>query len=227
MTSKERMMLAIHKQTPDRVPVTIHQWQPYHLKYYMDNCSALEAFCATGMDAAITYFETDTPNSDAWRVSVKQTKLADGMQMAYTIETPEGTLTTTEGTNEMTTWVTEHLIKRKEDIYLLKKYRPLPVLRVSEAVKAYDALGDKGILRTFLCGKQGGCWQDACELYGAENLIMETFDDPDWVHEFLAILLDVRLQYIEQSLTGAPFDLVETGGGAASNTLISPAIHEE
>ncbi|MEG2596510.1 MAG: uroporphyrinogen decarboxylase family protein, partial [Ruthenibacterium sp.] len=46
-------------------------------------------------------------------------------------------------------------------------------------------------------------------------------------HEFLAILLDVRLQYIEQSLTGAPFDLVETGGGAASNTLISPAIHEE
>ena len=64
---------------------------------------------------------------------------------------------------------------------MLLKYRPVPKLNRRRTVEIYDALGDGGILRTFLCGKQGGCWQDACELFGVENLILATFDDPDWV----------------------------------------------
>ena len=36
MTSKERMLCAIDRGMPDRLPVTIHQWQPYHLKKYMN-----------------------------------------------------------------------------------------------------------------------------------------------------------------------------------------------
>jgi hypothetical protein len=30
MTSKERMLIALSNGKPDRLPVTIHQWQPYH-----------------------------------------------------------------------------------------------------------------------------------------------------------------------------------------------------
>ena len=226
MTSKERMMLAIHKEKPDRLPVTVHQWQPYHLNTYMDGMSELEAFALCGMDAAVTYVPLDEPQSPQWRVTARRTDHQDGWTVDYRIETPEGVLTTREGSNAATTWVEEYLIKEKEDIRLLK-YRPIPVLRKNDVRAMYDKLGDRGILRTFLNGKQGGCWQDACELYGAENLIMETFDDPDWVREFLQILLEQKLRYIEQNLPGTPFDLIETGGGAASNTLISPAIHEE
>jgi uroporphyrinogen-III decarboxylase len=58
------------------------------------------------------------------------------------------------------------------------------------------------------------------------ELILRTFDKPDWVHELLRILLEKKLQFIE-SMKGAKFDLVETGGGAASSTVISPKIHEE
>ena len=58
-----------------------------------------------------------------------------------------------------------------------------------------------------------------------QDLILATFDKPDWVHELLGILRDKKLRFIEGMLD-APFDLVETGGGAASSTLISPAIHE-
>ncbi|MGB4411568.1 MAG: uroporphyrinogen decarboxylase family protein, partial [Atribacterales bacterium] len=47
-----------------------------------------------------------------------------------------------------------------------------------------------------------------------------------WVHELLQILLEKKLQFIE-TMKGAKFDLVETGGGSASSTLISPQIHEE
>ncbi|MEG1926809.1 MAG: uroporphyrinogen decarboxylase family protein, partial [Ruthenibacterium sp.] len=186
-----------------------------------------EAFRFCKLDAAVTCFASDSHTTEQWKVHTKKRQMEDYTAIDYTIETPEGILTTTEGNNEITTWVVEYLIKNKEDILLLQKYCPLPTLQRDTIRRTYDAIGDAGILRTFLCGKQGGCWQDACELYGAENLIMETFDDPEWVHAFLSILLEMKLRYIDENLYGMPFDLVETGGGAASNTLISPAIHEE
>lgn len=227
MNSKERMLCAINREKPDRLPVTIHQWQPYHLKKYMNGMSDIEANRVCGLDASINYFQIDETHSDQWEVS-SQTLLRDGyVETKYLIETPEGNLTTSEGANSMTTWVTEHLIKNDEDIHLLRKYRPIPKLNRKGAIETYDKLGEDGILRTFIWGKQGGCWQDACELFGVEQLILATFDDPEWVHEFLEILLEQKLAYIEKNLQGMPFDLVETGGGASSNTVISPAIHEE
>ena len=57
MTPKERMLLALDCKKPDRLPVTIHQWQQYHLDEYMGGCDPLEAFRSTGMDASIQYFE--------------------------------------------------------------------------------------------------------------------------------------------------------------------------
>lgn len=226
MTSKERMLAAINREKPDRLPVTIHQWQPYHLKKYMGGMTDLQANIACGLDASINFFEVEERASANWRKTA-QSRPRDGYtETCYTIQTPEGVLTYAEGANEATTWITEHLIKRDEDIYLLKKYRPVPRLLGNRARQAYSDLGDNGILRTFVWGLQGGCWQDACELYGVEDLIYATFDKPDWVHEFLRILLDQKLDYIAGSLPGTPFDLIETGGGAASNTVISPDMHE-
>lgn len=225
--SKERMMLAIRREKPDRLPVTIHQWQPYHLKTYMNGMTDIEANRAVGLDASINYYEVTEPVSAQWRVESRLEKLADYDVTHYTITTPEGVLTTAEGSNAMTTWVTEHLIKEPEDIELLRKYRPIPVFNREGAIRTANELGGDGILRTFLFGKQGGCWQDACELYGVENLIYATYDDPDWVHAFLKILLEQKLRYIQDNLPGLPFDLIETGGGASSNTVISPDIHRE
>jgi len=58
------------------------------------------------------------------------------------------------------------------------------------------------------------------------ELIMRCLDAPGWVHRFLAFLLDKKLKFVE-SIKGAKFDLVENGGGAASSTVISPAMHKE
>lgn len=227
MTSKERMLCALDRGIPDRLPVTIHQWQLYHLKKYMNGMSDIEANKACGLDASINVFEVYGEESENWKVKSTVSQREGYYVTNYTIETPEGILTTTEGTSPMTSWVMEHLIKDEEDIHLLRKYRPVPRLNQKLVRSTYDALGEDGILRTFIWGKQGGCWQDACELYGVEKLILQTYDDPDWVHEFLEILLEQKLCYIEDNLPGMPFDLVETGGGASSNTVISPDIHEE
>ncbi|HEY64926.1 MAG TPA: hypothetical protein G4O02_10185, partial [Caldilineae bacterium] len=53
MTPRERMLAALARDVPDRVPVTVHQWQPYHLDRYLGGMSDLEAFRYFGLDAAI------------------------------------------------------------------------------------------------------------------------------------------------------------------------------
>jgi uroporphyrinogen-III decarboxylase len=58
------------------------------------------------------------------------------------------------------------------------------------------------------------------------ELIIKTMTDPGWVHHLMEILLEKKLKFIE-SMKGAKFDLVETGGGSSSSTLVSPDLHKE
>ncbi len=44
MTSKERMLRVLGREKPDRLPVTVHQWQHYHLDTCLGGMRALEAF---------------------------------------------------------------------------------------------------------------------------------------------------------------------------------------
>ena len=55
---------------------------------------------------------------------------------------------------------------------------------------------------------------------------MAAMDDPQWVHHVLESLLEKSLQVIK-TLENPPTDMVELGGGAASNTVISPKYFEE
>jgi uroporphyrinogen-III decarboxylase len=238
MTSKDRLMLALHREKPDRLPASVHQWQAYHLETYMGGVSDLEAFQKVGLDAQIQYFESMAQfwladadftklNSSDWRDEATVVNAdPDHRLVHHTITTPGGVLNyKTEG-DRKTTWISEYLIKRDEDIALIDKYMPVPELDLRAVAKAYDAVADKGILRGFVWGDQAGCWQHAACLYDINALILATFDKPAWVHSLLKILLGKKLRFIE-SMKGAKFDLVETGGGSASSTLISPKLHEE
>ena len=55
MTSRERLLCAMCGGKPDRLPVSAHQWQEYHLDTYMGGMSDLEAFAHFGMDGQIQY----------------------------------------------------------------------------------------------------------------------------------------------------------------------------
>ena len=232
------MLTAINGEKPDRLPVSVHQWQKYHLDNYLDGISDLEAFEKFGMDAAIQYFQD---MGQFWLVDADFSKFSfpnwfdeikvisddpDNRIYHHTIHTPEGKLTYKTAGDRTTTWITEYLIKRDEDIYFIKKYMPVPQLDLEPVRKLYDKIGDKGILRGFVWGDQASCWQHAGCLIDITDLIMMTFDKPDWVHELLNILLDKKLQFIE-SMKGAKFDLIETGGGFGSSTVISPKVYKE
>lgn len=226
MTPRQRMLTALSGGIPDRMPATLHQWQAYHLNHFMHGLSDIEAFRSIGLDAAISIFDAYTGQSTPqWQVDARTYRLADDeLRIAYNITTPEGVLTQLDEGNEQTTWTVETLLKRPEDLALVKKYLPVPRLDRTIIHERKRQLGEDGILRGFVFGEQAGPWQQACVLYGTERMIMATFDDPTWVHELLHALTEKKLAFIEQSLVGTPFDLIETGGGAASSTVISPKI---
>jgi uroporphyrinogen-III decarboxylase len=199
----------------------------------------LDAFEATGMDAAIQYFEAmgqfwipdaekHIVQSPEWRDEIEVVDAGPERKILHhTITTPDGKLTyKTEG-NRKTTWITEYLVKRHEDVELIEKYMPVAKLDRKAVAAEYERVGDSGILRGFVWGDQAGCWQHACCLMDVQKLIVEALDNPGWVHRLLQALLKRKLRFVEQSLRGAKFDLIETGGGAASDTVISPAFHRQ
>ena len=71
MDSKERMLCALRRGKPDRMPVTVHQWQGYHLDKYLNGMSDLEAFQKFGVDAQIQYF---ADMGQFWLVDADYTK---------------------------------------------------------------------------------------------------------------------------------------------------------
>ena len=226
MTPRERMLTALSRGIPDRLPATIHQWQPYHLNTYMGGMSDIEAFRSVGLDAALTIWDANEGKSTRdWQVATRTITTGPGQSVIETtITTPEGILTQQEESNPYTTWTTRYLIKRPEDMRLVKKYLPVPRLNKALVRNRKQELGQDGILRGLVFGEQAGPWQHAACLLGVERLIMQTYDDPAWVHELLQALTEKKLRYIDESLQGAEYDLIEMGGGAASSTVISPKI---
>ena len=223
------MLTALSRGVPDRLPATVHQWLDYHRNKYLGGMLALEAFRKFRLDAAITFIPNHIPKDEAnWRVTTRRSKTGEGnASVRTTVTTPGGVLSETSEGDSTTAWIVERMVKRREDIELLGKYMPVPRLDRDAVSAMRKDIGDDGILRGGLFGHQGGPWQDACCLHGTQEMILETFDHPDWVREFLEVLTEKRLLYIERELTGAEFDLIETGGGAASSTVISPAIFRE
>ncbi|MCF7837908.1 MAG: uroporphyrinogen decarboxylase family protein [Candidatus Marinimicrobia bacterium] len=231
MTSRERLETVIRGGVPDRVPATVHQWQPYHYGNIMGVTDELEAFQAVGLDAVIYPWAcVRREENPDWRGTGVETPLPDGLvAIEASLTTPDGVLTGKAMRSPYTTTETEHLFKRPEDMHLIRKYKAVPELEVDAVLALRQRLGDDGILRCFTNGPQGSPWQDACCYYGTAEMIYQAYDDPDWTHEFLNILLDKKLEFYRKNLTPLKgvFSMIETGGGAASNTVISPAMFEE
>ena len=176
------------------------------------------------------FLETRLISSDEWRIEMEDVPVEEGTRRKYRFVTPSGTLTMALESNRYTSWVTEDLVKQKKDIDIIAKHVTTPLCDVDEVNREAEAYGETGLIRghipSFDVFGQPGCWQDACCLYGTEKMIMETFDDPSWVHQFLGILQNRKLGYIA-SMKGARFDVNELGGGDASSSVISPALFDQ
>lgn len=250
MTSKERFLAALRREPTDRLPVTTHHVMSFFLQHTLNGINDDAFFEMFGLDpirwvmayrpdsaAGARFDPLHVPGamegrrvvSDTWRISAEPVPDPEYPSVRYTITTPRKSLTTVLQSNEHTTWVAERLIKEKSDIDLIAEYGVVPLCDVDAINREAELYGGRGMIRghipTFELYGQPGCWQDASCLFGIEDLIFATVDDPEWVHQFLGILRDRKGAYI-RSLKGARYDLLELGGGDASSTVISPKIFD-
>ena len=252
MTSKQRLLAAIEGKVPDRLPVTTHHVMPYFLNKYMNGAGNAEFFDYFGLDPIVWtvphkanesrgeycdpnqgepgFLESRRVFNDNWRIEYEEIPNQKFKTVRYHVYTPKGTLTSVLQSNEYTTWVSEHLIKEKRDIELLAEFETVPTCDVDEVNRVVEACGDKNLIRGHICPTdifgQPGCWQDACCIVGTERMIMESYDDPEWVHEVLKVLQKRKIAFIK-TLKGAKYDILELGGGDASTTVISPRMFNE
>ena len=251
MNSKQRLLKALKREKPDRLPFTTHHVMPYFTKKYMNGINGQEFFDYFGMDS-ITWavpYQFNEKKGDYHDPEQGEMNFLDGRRIVnekwyykieiiegqkyptqkFSIITPEKELSMILQSNEYTTWVKERLLKEKSDIEIIAKYVTHPLYHVESVNQTAEEFGEKGLVRGHIICFDGfgqpGCWQDLACLFGIQPLIMETFTDPSWVHTALKILQDRKAEYI-QSLKGAAYDILELGGGDASTTVISPEIFE-
>jgi hypothetical protein len=179
------------------------------------------------IDPQYIYAEKDLA---AWDSKYQQSpKTQEGyVHWTRTITTPRGILTEKGAYNQFTGWITEHIIKNERDFELWNEYVPMPE-RVDwgPVLEAKKRIGDGGIVRSgFFDFGQGSPWQSFAYMHGTEEGILAAFDHPQWLHHVLGSMLEKKLKVIDRA-GKIELDLVETGGGAGSSTVISPAFARE
>jgi hypothetical protein len=249
MHAKQRLVTALEGGIPDHLPATTHHIMRHFCDTYMGGMDNDAFFAHFGLDPIrwINPYRADEAAGEMldplredpfspcpivtpqWRLEREVLREDAPRAVRYRFVTPGGVLTMTTETNVYTTWLTEHLIKEKGDIDLLAAYLPAPKCDVEAVNREAARYGDRALIRgsiaSFDVFGQGGCWQDAACLVGIQRLIVETYDDPIWVHALLSIL-QVRKKVHTASLAGATFDVLELGGGDASSTVISPRLFD-
>ncbi len=251
MTSKQRFLTALAGGKPDRLPVTTH-WVPGYFLQNVVHLAEQDFYDRFGLDpiqylaphlpdptkgeyfdpdqGEIGFLESRRVASDQWRVRREELSGHTYPATRWSFVTPKGTLSMVLESDRYSSWVVEHLIKEKRDIDLIGEFGTAPLCDVATVNRAAETYGERGLVRSYVCCfdvfGQPGTWQDATCLAGTEEMIMATFDDPSWVHQFLKILQRRKRVYLD-SMVGAKFDLLELGGGSASSSVISPAIFDE
>lgn len=231
MTGRERFLCAINRQKPDHLPSQVHSWMKYYLDTYLQGMDQYQACEYFNMDPVIyvspRYIYSDVDLA-SWQSEYVESPREDNGSYHWkeTIYVPRGTLTRMGDGNRYTVWTTRYLIQNEQDFELWNKYVALPVkVDWTPVIEAKQRIGDHGIVRGgFFDFGQGSPWQSFCTLYGTEKAMMAAIDNPDWVKYVLQSMLNKKLEVISRA-GQIELDLVETGGGAGSSTVISPDFH--
>ena len=234
MTGRERFLLAINNKKPDRLPCQVHNWMPYYLNRYLKGKTALEAYEYFGMDPVLYVnpeYEYSAKTLQNWQSKIIELGTdADGnTRWRNEVTTPKGTLVQEGANNCYTGWITKQFVENERDFEIWNEYVPVPCkVDWTPVREAKKLIGERGIVRgSFFDFGQGSPWQSYVGYVSElEPTIYQCFDNPDYVHYVLKSMLDKKMQVIE--IAGKfEYDLVETGGGAGSSTVISPSMHKE
>lgn len=234
MTGRERLLTALSNDKPDYLPCQVHNFMPYYLSAYMNNATDLEAYKMVEMDPVLyrsPNYIYDSKDLAKWEIKNIDLGVDNEGNSRYRqeITTPKGKLISQGAQNKCTAWITELPLKNERDFNIWNEFVPLPIkVDWTPVTAAKELVGDSGIVRgSFFDFGQGSPWQSYVGyLYDLQQAIYDYADNPDFLKFIMHSMLDKKLKVID--IAGKfEFDLVETGGGAGSSTVISPDMHRE
>ena len=210
LTGKHYMMSALKRQYADRIPTTV-LIGPYCSRIAGYTVKEILTDARKSADAHLAFYNRFQPDSVIVYNDIYLEAEAVGCEMEF----PEDRISNPKSL----------LLEEKSDLAKLsipdpKKDGRLPYFlelceRVSADVKKTAAMG---------LGHSGP-WNLAMHLRGAENLMMDTVDDPDFVHELMGFTTQV-VQSLGETLIEAGFS-PSIGEAYASCSLISPKIYKD
>ncbi|HSW44481.1 MAG TPA: uroporphyrinogen decarboxylase family protein [Phycisphaerae bacterium] len=189
MTSRERLLTALRRGTPDRVPVTIYEHAPLG-----DGWANVEPSYAPMLDLERQYGDSfvrapiDVPVllGDPNSVRGQDETSADGsLVKTNIIDTPKGQLrwVTRRDPSQMTWWQIEPLIKSDEDIERVLSMPDGPNTVDADKLKTLEQkVGEDGILLFSL----GDAIGHVVGLFDFEDFIMRAYTDDGPIRALLA-----------------------------------------
>jgi uroporphyrinogen-III decarboxylase len=153
MTSRERILQTLRGGIPDRVPLSLYEFDGYYDAWITGDASYAASFRYVAEGITDLFKRVPVPEISNWPFNVvesEETKWqeADAQFSRTTLHTPKGPLTqkTRRDQNIHTTWVLEHWLKNTEDIARWMSI-PSPGLKFDTALFAREdeKLGARGI----------------------------------------------------------------------------------
>ncbi len=115
---------------------------------------------------------------------------ADHLVVRRIVTTPEGELSYTYRLDNHARATFEHLVKRPEDLDLLR-FQPDPArLDISKLKRMVETVGRRAVFHHVT----PGVWDEACQVRGINNLSLDMFDRPAWAHRLMRLITDRQLR---------------------------------
>lgn len=187
MTPKERVMAALKREKIDRAAIasftsvaTVECMDicGAHAPYVHNDAEKMAKLASTGHD--IIGFDTISPY-----FSVQQEAAALGCDIHW-------------GTIDTMPYVKTNLLNDPKDIVIPVDF--MDKLATSTILKALRILKEKYGDHVCLVGKVMGPWTLSYHLYGVQNFLLDTIENPDKVKQFLDLLKEVSVAFANAQL---------------------------
>ena len=219
MTSRERLLTAIHRGTPDRVPIG-----PYTLGRLDFDAPFTREF----IRAVDPLVDTGCGGNMIWGQSAPFEKLPlehvrDQVVEVIVLHTPKGNLLRKTRRTKIMTSQTEFFCKTPEDAekVLSVPFTP-PSFNLKEYFRQRESVGDEGLV---LIGIPDGiCW--VAELYSPEDFSMLWIDAPDVMRKLVRTAAD-RINAATEELAKSGVEAFRIVGGEYASVQLGPTAFEE
>lgn len=246
MTGRDRLLVLLQGEIPDRVPVSFLV-QEVFLSYYYPKKTAVDRIkdaveCARelGFEVMTRGREVETPyflkkSYTNWDVELK-TKIQDGNLYQITeITTPKGVLKEVKGSeynprlgSGVHLITTEYLIKEEKDLDIFDAYMPQIDSNTIDEIKNFASYTKKVIGETGISAPWGwaGVFNVAATYRKMEDLLMDAYLNRDFYERYMSTLTEKQILY-NNVLTDTEYDCIGIGGNIANSSIVGKDFFDE